>query len=98
MLPALRFPAFDRGMGRWFDWKRRANEEHGFQISGHYVSLYQSLSDLEAHRRAAHRAGSDPLTPRCASVRHRGDLPLSAGSCGREPVESGCGHDALRLE
>ena len=43
--PALRFAAFDRGMERWFDWKRRANEEHGFQISGHYVSLYQSLSD-----------------------------------------------------
>ncbi|MCP3957816.1 MAG: carbohydrate porin [bacterium] len=43
--PALRFPAFDRTMGRWFDWKRRVNEEHGFQMSGHYVSLYQGLSD-----------------------------------------------------
>ena len=43
--PAFRFPAFDRTMGRWFDWKRRVNEEHGFQMGGHYVSLYQSLSD-----------------------------------------------------
>ncbi len=43
--PALRFPGFDRVMGRWFDWKRRVNEEHGFQVGGHYVSLYQSLSD-----------------------------------------------------
>ncbi len=42
--PALRFPVFDRAMERWFDWKRRVNEEHGFQIGGHYVSLYQSLS------------------------------------------------------
>lgn len=43
--PAFRFPAFDRAMQRWFDWKRRANEEHGLQLGGHYVSLYQSLSD-----------------------------------------------------
>jgi porin len=43
--PALRMGGFDGALGPWFEWKRKANESYGLQISGHYVSLYQSLSD-----------------------------------------------------
>ena len=43
--PAFRFGLFDRVMEPWFDWKRGVNERTGFQLSGHYVALYQGLSD-----------------------------------------------------
>jgi porin len=43
--PAMRLGGFDGALGPWFKWKRRVSEEHGLQISGHYVSLYQGLSD-----------------------------------------------------
>jgi porin len=43
--PAFRLPAiYDKTQG-WRDWKRRQNEEHGFQLSGHYTTLYQQISD-----------------------------------------------------
>ena len=41
--PAFRFPAFDKLMGPWFDWKSRVNEKNRLQLGGHYVSLYQSI-------------------------------------------------------
>ncbi len=43
--PLLRWGEFDGALGPWFDWKRRVNEEYGLQLTGHYVSLFQSLSD-----------------------------------------------------
>lgn len=43
--PAFRFPAFDEAFEPWNDWKRRLNEEHNFQFSAHYSTLYQGLSD-----------------------------------------------------
>jgi porin len=43
--PAFRFPAVYDSFQSWRDWKKRMNEDHGFQISGHYSTLYQSLSD-----------------------------------------------------
>ena len=43
--PAFRFPAVYDSFESWRDWKRRQNEEHGFQFSGHYSTLYQGLSD-----------------------------------------------------
>ena len=43
--PAFRLPAiYDKTQG-WRDWKKRQNEEHGFQLSGHYTTLYQQISD-----------------------------------------------------
>lgn len=42
--PAFRFPAIDNIFEPWRQWKRRQNEDHGFQLTGHYATLAQSLS------------------------------------------------------
>ncbi|MDA9982901.1 carbohydrate porin [Gammaproteobacteria bacterium] len=41
--PAFRFPAIDNFFGPWREWKRRLNEDDGFQITGHYATLAQKL-------------------------------------------------------
>ena len=38
-------PLFDREMQPWFDWKKQLSERHGIEFTGHYVTLYQTLSD-----------------------------------------------------
>ena len=43
--PAFRFPRVYGFFEPWRDWKRRLNEEHGFQLTGHYSTLYQGASD-----------------------------------------------------
>lgn len=43
--PAFRFPAVDDAFQPWRDWKRGLNEKHGLQLSGHYSTLFQGLSD-----------------------------------------------------
>jgi porin len=43
--PAMRMGGFDGALSPWFHWKRRINEQHGLQLGGQYVSLYQGLSD-----------------------------------------------------
>jgi len=43
--PVFRVGEYDDKLHRWFDWKGRVNERHGLQLSGHYVTLYQLLSD-----------------------------------------------------
>jgi len=42
---AFRFPAMDDAFTKWNGWKQRMNENHGFQFSGHYSTLYQKASD-----------------------------------------------------
>ena len=43
--PVFRFREFDESLHPWFDWKAGVSERHGLQLSGHYASLYQGLSD-----------------------------------------------------
>jgi porin len=43
--PAFRLPQVYETFEGWRDWKRGMNEDHGFQFSGHYSSLYQKASD-----------------------------------------------------
>jgi porin len=43
--PAFRFPGVDAAFQPWRDWKSSANKEHGVQLSAHYSTLYQGLSD-----------------------------------------------------
>jgi carbohydrate-selective porin OprB len=43
--PAFRFPGIDAAFQPWHDWQRKANNEHGVQLSAHYSTLYQGLSD-----------------------------------------------------
>jgi hypothetical protein len=43
--PAFRFPQIDAAFQPWRDWKSSANKEHGVQLSAHYSTLYQGLSD-----------------------------------------------------
>jgi porin len=43
--PAFRFPRVYDRFSPWRDWKQRLNEEHGLQLSAHYSTLYQELSD-----------------------------------------------------
>ena len=43
--PAFRFPAVDDAFQPWRNWKRGLNEKHGLQLSGHYSTLFQGLSD-----------------------------------------------------
>ena len=43
--PAFRFGEIYDAFKPWNNWKRRINEEHGFQITGHYASLYQKADD-----------------------------------------------------
>ena len=43
--PAFRFPQIDAAFQPWRDWKSNANKEHGVQLSAHYSTLYQGLSD-----------------------------------------------------
>ena len=43
--PAFRFPAFDGFFGPWTAWKKKQNEDHGLQLSAHYSTMYQGLSE-----------------------------------------------------
>ena len=43
--PAFRFPAVYDFFQPWRDWKRQQNDDHGFQLSGHYSTLYQGASE-----------------------------------------------------
>jgi porin len=43
--PAFRFPAVYGAFQPWRDWKTTQNEKHGFQLSGHYSTLYQGASE-----------------------------------------------------
>lgn len=43
--PAFRFPRVYDYFQPWRDWKQQQNEDHGFQFSGHYSTLYQGASD-----------------------------------------------------
>ena len=43
--PAFRFPAIDDAFEPWRNWKKDLSDEQGIQFSGHYTTLYQSLSD-----------------------------------------------------
>ena len=45
LTPAFRFPKADAFLQPWQDWKTDANKEHGIQVSAHYSTLYQGLSD-----------------------------------------------------
>ena len=45
LVPAFRFPAVDAAFEPWRDWKTNANRSHGVQLSAHYSTLYQGLSD-----------------------------------------------------
>jgi len=43
--PAFRWGGFDGLISPWFEWKKGVNERHGLQLTGHYVALYQGLSE-----------------------------------------------------
>ena len=43
--PAFRFPQIYDATQPWRDWKKALNEDYGVQFSGHYTTLYQSISD-----------------------------------------------------
>lgn len=43
--PAFRFPSVDAAFAPWTDWKRRQNKDNGLQLSAHYSTLYQTVSD-----------------------------------------------------
>ena len=43
--PAFRFPSIDAAFEPWVAWKKRQNEENGLQLSAHYSTLFQGLSD-----------------------------------------------------
>jgi porin len=43
--PAFRLARFDRVLKPWFDWKRRLHDEHGLQLSGHYVAAWQTVNE-----------------------------------------------------
>ena len=45
LVPAFRFPQIDAAFQPWRDWKTNANKAHGVQLSAHYSTLYQGLSD-----------------------------------------------------
>ena len=45
MEPAFRFPAIDAAFQPWTKWKTQTNTEHGVQLSAHYSTLFQQLSD-----------------------------------------------------
>jgi porin len=42
--PAFEFPAFDRFLAPWFDWKRRLSDQ-GFALGVDYVALYQGADE-----------------------------------------------------
>jgi len=44
-VPVVRFPAIDRGLKPWYDWKKRLNESRGLQLGLDYTTLYQRLDD-----------------------------------------------------
>ncbi len=46
--PAMRFPAIDTAFEPWTRWKSEQNKEHGFQLSAHYSTMFQGLSDTVA--------------------------------------------------
>lgn len=43
--PVFRFPRIYDKTQPWRDWKKRQHEENGLQLSGHYTTLYQQISD-----------------------------------------------------
>ena len=53
MEPAFRFPAADEAFKPWNAWKARQSKDHGFDLSAHYSTMYQGLSDSITGRDAA---------------------------------------------
>jgi porin len=51
--PAFRFPAADEAFKPWNAWKARQSKDHGFDLSAHYSTMYQGLSDSITGRDAA---------------------------------------------
>jgi porin len=51
--PAFRFPAIHDAFEPWRNWKKRMSDEHGFEFTGHYTTLYQNLSDSLTHEDTA---------------------------------------------
>ena len=43
--PVFRFPGIYDRTEPWRDWKTRLHQEHGLQLSGHYTTLVQQISD-----------------------------------------------------
>ncbi len=43
--PAFRFPKIDAAFEPWVTWKTEQNKNNGFQLSAHYSTLFQGLSD-----------------------------------------------------
>ena len=43
--PVFRFPEIYDRTEPWRDWKTRLHQEHGLQLSGHYTTLVQQISD-----------------------------------------------------
>lgn len=43
--PAFRFPAIYDFFQPWRDWKKKQNEDYGFQLTGHYTMLFQGASE-----------------------------------------------------
>jgi hypothetical protein len=51
--PAFRFPAADEAFKPWNAWKAKQSKDHGFDLSAHYSTMYQGLSDSITGRDAA---------------------------------------------
>jgi len=43
--PAFRFPKMDAAFAPWNAWKAKTNDEHGIQLSAHYSTMAQYLSN-----------------------------------------------------
>ena len=52
-VPLLRFPAADKALKPWFDWKGRLNKNYGFSFGLDYSALGQAVSDSPGEDNAA---------------------------------------------
>ena len=52
-VPLLRFPAIDKALKPWFDWKGRLNKNYGFSFGLDYTALGQAVSDSPGEDSAA---------------------------------------------
>jgi porin len=52
-VPLLRFPAIDKALKPWFDWKGRLNNNYGFSFGFDYTALGQAVSDSPGEDSAA---------------------------------------------
>jgi porin len=43
--PAFHFPDVYNAFEPWRNWKKKLNDDHGIQFTGHYTTLYQGVSD-----------------------------------------------------